>query len=454
MRRALAVYLLLFLGLGLFAGFAWLTRNPDAEILRRAESWPWVGPLALYFREAYRPAAKTETAGTETEIIWVGKHGLEKIEPGPAPPVYRRHVWVLPGLELKAGPSSDAATIETFEKLTKAGRIERRGDWYHVDRNGLTGWVLLEGYDENAEIPYGESPEPPRPLPARAPDEENLATARQFLRNRERTLSLGPYTLYTDSSDDGLISFLDTVTAPLEALYAERYGRQPIGTAAEAVVLFKSDIAYRLMQQRTDRLSGLASAGHNFRGLAVFYVGGRSRNAVAGTLIHELVHFLNRRALGPQLPPWLDEGLADDLALSRIDASGRIHLGELRGDHRQYGEQWWIAGGHASLLKLRDAARTGELSAARDLIQLDWDSFVRTPQVQLHYATAAFWVRFLIDGAEGRRAAAFRAFLDDVAEGQPPSAENLQARLGEDWSTLDRDFRQWLEAGARGLDRL
>ncbi len=455
MHRTVVAYLLVFFLLALFGGVAWLTRFPEAEVLRRAESWPWVGPAAARFRAVYGQRDRPAAPATEAEEIWIRADGAadaadaaDRAQPIAVPRTYRRQVWALGGMELKAEPSANAATLYTFENLSRAGKIEQRGDWYRVDYHGRVGWVLLEGYDEHAEIPYGEAPEPPRPLPARAPDEESLAAARKYLGEKERVLSLGPHALYTDCRDDALISYLDSVAGRLEAVYAGRYGRQPVGTAAEAVVLFQSDIAYRLVQQHTEHLAGLNSSGHNAHGLAVLYAGGRSRAAVAATLIHELVHSLNRRALGPQLPPWLDEGIADDLALSEVDSGGRIDPGKLGGGRRQQGDRWLVEGGQASLLKLREAALAGRLPPAPELIGTDWESFVRAPDIQLNYAAAAFWVRFLIDGDGGRHAAGFRAFLAAVAGGEPPDAETLQAAFGEEWSVLDAHFRAWIEDGA------
>ena len=446
MRRAFTFYLTIVLCLGLFGGFAWLTRHPDAEILSQARDWPWVGPLASRFRQAYsqrdaRPSRGAPEVETRPDRSIAAEPAPAEMRPRP----YRRLVWILGGEELKSLPSAAAATLHTFDQLARAERIERRGDWYRVDYNGRVGWVLLEGYDEDAEIPYGEAPEPPRPLPARAPGQEALAAAREYLGGRERIAALGPYTLYTDSRDDALIAQLDSVAGRLEALYAERYGRVPVGVPAEAVVLLQSDIAYRLIQRRSDRLAGIHSAGHNAEGIAVLYVGGRSRAAVAGTLIHELVHFLNRRALGPQLPPWLDEGIADDLGLSRVEADGVVHPRELGGVRQQRDGGWLLDGALASLVRLRAAARDGTLPRVRDLIGADWDSFVRAPGSRLRYAAAAFWVRYLVDGEGGRRAAGFRDFLDAVAAGAAPAADTLQTHLGEPWSVLDASFRAWIE---------
>ncbi len=453
MRRPYVVYLVVLSLLALFGGFTWLTYHPNAEILRRAEGWPWVGPMVSGFRQAYRqPESGLHDVDPETEEVRI-QEGDPEAESEPIQRrVFRQHVWVLGGMDLRARPAVDAAATYRFDTLARAGKIERRGDWYKVDYNGRIGWVLLEGYDEDAEVPYGETPEPPRPVAARPPDEERLAAARGYLRGRERAVPLGAHTLYTDDDNDSLLAHLDKVAGQLEALYGSRYGVVPIGTAAEAVVLYQSDIAYRLVQQRTERLAGLNAAGHNSKGVAVLYSGGRSRSDVTATVVHELTHFLNRRAVGPQLPPWLDEGLADDLALLRIDEEGRIHPGELSGRRRQQGKRHQFQGGLASLWRLREAARRGDLPRLPELISTDWEGFVHSPKIQLHYAAAAFWVRYLVEGEDGRHAAGFRAFLAAVAAGEPPAVETLQAKLGEPWSKLDAGFRSWIEKHAANLE--
>ena len=305
--------------------------------------------------------------------------------------------------------------------------------------------MLLEGYDEDAEIPYGEVAEPARPIAAREPEAEWLEAARKYLRGKERVFPLGNYTLFTDVPDDELIAYIRAATTDLDAVYAERFGRMPLGVPAEGVVLYQSDIAYRLLQQRTERIAGLRAAGHNTKGLAVLFSGGRSKRAVTATVVHELAHFINRRAIGPQLPPWLDEGLADNLAQSRIDDEGRIHPKELGGNRLKRGEERRFDGAYSSLFQLREAMREGTLPAVPELMSTDWDDFVRTPQAQLHYAAASFWIRYLLDAEGGRHKAAFESFLDAVTEGGPPTTDALGEHLGEDWSVLNARFRAWLE---------
>ncbi len=452
MKRPFWGYLLVLVVLALFGSFAWLTRNPDAEILRRAESWPYVGGLASRFREAYLPPPRQPGDPGSVEKVWLIESEREPDYVATKPRVFERHVYALAGERLRQSASERAPVLYEFESIAKLGKIERRGDWFHVYYHGREGWVLLEGYDEDAEIPYGETPDPPKPVPSRAPDEERLAAARKYLRGKERVEQLGSYTLYTDSSDDDLIAVLATVAEQLEALYALRYGRTPLGDPAEAIVLYQSDIAYRLLQQQTERIAGLSAAGHNTKGVAVFYSGGRRRSDVAATLVHELAHFINRRALGPHLPPWLDEGIADDLAGSRFTEDGRIDPGKIGGERLRHGNSIRFEGGFASILRLRDAVRDGSLPEMPELISSDWESFVRSPKIQLHYAAAAFWVRYLLQGEDGRRAGAFRAFLGAVADGEAPSVDTLGRELGEDWGVLNAGFRAWIEQRAAAVD--
>lgn len=437
MRRPIGAYLLVFLVLLVFGTLGWLTHNPEAEILARAESWPYIGPFAERFRSAYLGPVEAP-AETESEAL---------AEAGTSPPdrVVRRHqVWLLAGQALKATPKASAETIHTFDKVTTVQRLEKRGDWYRIDSNGLSGWVHLEDYDPRAAVPYGIDAEPAIPVPPRQPDPQRLAAARKYLKGRERELLLAGYTLYTDCQDDELLAYLDAVVEPLDEIYAARYGRRPLGEPSEAIVLYRSDIAYRLLQRQSPKIAGLASAGHASEGVAVLYIAGRSRHEVAMTLVHELVHFINRRAVGPQLPPWLDEGLADGLSYARIDQYGRLFPRELGGERRRNGREINYDGGRASVLTVSDALAGGSLPTLPTLIATEWEAFVAPSAVRLNYATAAFWVRFFLDAEDRRFESAFRDFLTDVAAGREPSQANLERRLAADWQSLEIRFSEWI----------
>lgn len=447
-RNLLPTLLILLLLIGLGGG-AWLTHHPDAEIVRRAQEWPVVGPLARAFHTRFVPPPPPLPApprGPSEVMILTLPPDPAAPAPlvlPPAPADAHDSVWVVPGVELKQRPAADAKSLYTFESVANAALLERRGDWYRVHHRRREGWVHLPGYDETSKPPFGEDPEPPRPLPAREPEPQKLAAARELLGTTQRELPLGPYRLFTDSPDDELIAFLHPLAASLDDVYYRRHGRVPLGVPKEAVVLFAGEGGYRLLQLRTEKLLGLAAGGHNAHGVAALFIGKSSRGEVASTLLHELAHFVNRRALGPALPPWLDEGIADDLALSRID-HGKLWPGVLGGSEQRAGGKVEYEGGLASLLRLQEAIAAGQAPPLEELLQLDWEGFVRSPRSALYYAESAFWVRYLLDGEGGRFAPAWREFLTAVSEGRPPDPENLRERLGRTWPALEASFRAWV----------
>ena len=450
MRRNLGPLLLLTLLLGLLATFTWLTRNPEAPVLRQAESWPVVGPLASWIRQRYLPPEPVVEPAEEPaeKAPLVSRDAGPREPPAAGAPETGPRVWILSGTVLRRSPSPAAAAIYEVRSISSATRLERRGDWFRVRHRGTEGWVFLEGYNEGAGPPFGDAPEPPRPLAEQPPDEEELRAARRYLGDRERTLSLGPYTLYTDCRDDDLIAHLGALASGLEAVYAERYGLRPLGTPRAALVLYRTELPYRLLQRQVQGIAGLHSTGHSAQGVAAFFVGTRQRGEIAATLVHELVHFLNRRALGPALPPWLDEGLADDLASARRGDDGTIRPLLLSGERRRRGAEIRISGGTATLLMLREELVRGGPPPFPQLLELDWDSFVKDDRSRFHYAASAFWIRYLLQGEGGRHRAAFRRFLAAIAEGRPATAEELRRGLGSDWATLGRSFRAWVEAEA------
>ncbi len=437
MRSNVAPVFFLILFLALFGGLIYLAHHPEAEALQRAEAWPFLGPLATAFRERFtppEPVPKAEETTTQ-EVV----HLVPVV-----PPLGEGEVWVLPGNRIRSEPSPTAPTILEFEAISNVTWLEKRGDWYGVWHRGIQGWVYLEGYEESEDPPYGRAVEPPGPLPPRAPDSAALEAARALLTDGGRHLAIGPWQLWTDSTDEELLWRLRGVASGLEAVYTGRYGREPLGRPLEGFVLYDDEAVYREVQNRSDRLLGLAAAGHTVSGLSISFVGQRSHDAVAATLVHELVHTINRRALGPVLPSWLGEGLAEDLATSRLGRQGPLP-GTLGGERRVEGEAWIMDGGIAALFQLRDRVRTARLASVQELLELDWESFVRPGVAELHYAQSAFFLRFLLDGEDGRYAEGFRAFLDAVAAGGPVSGRALRRHLDESWMALDARFELWLE---------
>jgi len=400
--RELSIWGTLGLVLAALGLFAWATHNPHHALVRRAEAWPTVGPWVGKFRAVYGGGGETaeapgdggRQAGTEVIHLRVG-----------APPGERGETDSGPGAPTPPAPL---------------------------------------GVEPGAAPPLGSDPAPVLPLPGRPPDPVHLAAAKSLLGVERPAGRVGPYALYTDLGSRGDWLHLDRLAAGVEAAYRRRYGLAPVGTAREAVMLFAEEADYRRFQEREERLGGLPAGGHAGVGMVSVYVGGQRRDEVAATLVHEIVHLLNRRALGPALPPWIDEGIADDLAGSYIGPAGDMRPEELGGAAVVVGTKVDYHGALASLRHLDAAFAAGTQPRLERLVGLDWEEFVRSAGRPMHYATAAFFVRYLLEGEGGALAPAFRRFLAGVAGGGDVSGEALRRETGRSWAELERGLRAWV----------
>ncbi len=285
---------------------------------------------------------------------------------------------------------------------------------------------------------------PPHPLPGRPPLPELLASAVERLSGPRRELRFGPYGATTDVEDPELLALLDRLARDVDAAYRARYGVVPVGEARERIVLYRSGEDYRRLAREDARIAAIDSAGHTVSGLVLLYAGERPASEVGATLVHELVHLLNRRALGPALPPWLDEGLAEDLAQSKSSAARGLELGSLGGEAYDRGDHVELRGGLAAALVLQRAIAKGEAPRVEELLESPWNEFVAAGREQ-RYDAACFFVRYLLDGEGGALRAGFRDYLAAIAAGGPADGEALRRRLDRPWPLLDLGWHVWLE---------
>jgi hypothetical protein len=429
-----------------FGGVAWLTRNPDSPILERAREWPLIGDLADTFRRAYQPQPSDSGA---SEPVPVPETDVEVITAPPVRATGPRFVWVQPGASLHAEPDLESPVLATVEAIRNLSVISQRGDWYWVwlprgEGRPLRAWVWLEDYRPPTREVLQQA-DPVLPLPASSPDPDRLVVARRLMRDGGVELGCGDQALITDVPEDEVASVCSTLTGSLETLYRERYGLRPVGPPAEAILLFGRAKAYRAFRALEGVAfdHGLAHASPAQGYLALFR-GSMPTEEVLSTLVHEATHLLNRRALGPALPHWLNEGLADDLAQSRIDAAGHVDTAGLGGEEVEREGQIVVTGGRAAAAALLDAMEVGDLPSLRQLQQMDDAQFHRADRVELNYAASSFWVRYLVGGADPGLTRGFRRFLQDVATGQVLDDELLLSRLGTGWEELEAGFRLWL----------
>jgi hypothetical protein len=339
-------------------------------------------------------------------------------------------------------PDPEAAVRLTLEAPRRFTFLEESDGWARVRVEGEDGWIPVSAETVMTEPPLGREAAPVLPVPGQPAAPRLLAAAREVL---EPVLegAVGAYPLLTDVDDGVLHRALDVAARQVEAAYPRRYGLDPQHSPAATVILFRHEGAYRRFQAGEARLAGLNPRGHTGHGIVALYRGGQPDDEVVSTLLHELIHLLNRRALGPALPPWLDEGMAEDVSLSARDATGAIDFTRLGGGKERTGTTAYrLRLGHGSLERLRRVAAAGDLVPLETLVAMDWESFVQPGRQEDHYAQSAFLVRYLLD--DPGLAPRFRRFLGQVAQGTPLTPATLQRALQREWARLDAGFQSYL----------
>lgn len=293
--------------------------------------------------------------------------------------------------------------------------------------------LILPATRAAAEIAPADLPASPA-RPAEEPDAERLAAALRLLGDAGRRESCGPYPLYTDVADPRLLAACGRLASALDTVYEERYGLRPVGEPAEAIFLFSDIGSYRAFARDDGMPMGYAGYAVGGRGFAAFHSavaerGDRPLADFLSTLAHELTHLVARRSLGPNLPPWLAEGLADGVGDTAAEEGFRPLETQ--------------AGSGPQARRLRRAYRDGRAGGLERLVGLKRGEFDRGT-VSFDYEQSALFVRFLL--AEPDLAPGFRSFLADLAAGQPHAPELLTRHLAVSWPALDRRFEAWLGA--------
>lgn len=432
--------------------------------LGRSRAWLFSGalllsPVALQAREPVPDAPPAPETSPETAP-----------EPGPrgVPAAFaegafsEERVAVPAGTRLHERPHSRSPVPATVDAASELPLIGRDGGWVRVRYGARKGWVLLDpaqgGGDTGVRGAVRADPVLLAKAVARLGGEAG----------RRSTTVIGPWTLHTDLDVErgaDLLVFLDRIAAQVPEIYRRRYGLEstapadPVG--GEAVVLFAREADYRAFAEEGAALSGLEEGGFAGFGIAALYAEERGRSELASLLVHELTHLLNARALGAATPPWLEEGLAEDLAHAGIGRAGLLDPDSLSGRAQGRGlpapgeppgaatapilVTTTTGGARAALARVVGTLERGRLPPLAELTSLDWWQ-ITTPALRaVAYAESAFFVRFLLD-PDGGRAKSFREYLRSIAAGGPSGADALLTLTGENWQTLEAAFHRWLRS--------
>lgn len=395
-------------------------------------------PSVLVFLLAAAPAPAQAPEDPPPPLDVVGAPAAFGLEAAAEP-----RAEVPEGTRLHELPDPRSPSLATLDAVSELPVIERSGDWLRVRYRGLVGWVRVEA-ETVATVPALSGG-----AEAERRAEILAAVAEHLPPPAAGPLRFGAWTVYTDLDDPALLGALERVVAGLPALYRERYGLDPGTADGEAIVLFAREEGYRDFAREEAGLLGLGEGGHAGRGLASLYAGGRPREELASLLVHELTHLLNARALGTRTPPWLEEGMANDLGFSRIGRDGRLEPGTVGGSERREASydasrnlviraSW--EGARGALVGLGRRLRGEGVPSFGIVTQMPWSELVDPENRSLLYAQSTFFVRYLLE----REPAAFRSYLDHLAAGGTDDPAILVEALGRDWAEIDEGFRRWL----------
>lgn len=337
------------------------------------------------------------------------------------------------GTVLRARPEADAEALVVLREDAVLAVEEAVGEWSRVrvpreasdgTEGGGRGWLRATDL-ERVEILRADGPRE-----ARALDPEVARVVRETLGDRLATGRCGPYDLWGDAEASVWSDLCARIATAIEEGFAAWTGLEPVGEPRGTVVMFSRGEDVRRFRDRASGVRvGVSAWADPRRGLLVVARAGRDDADVVASLAHEMVHWLQDRALGPGLRPWLAEGLAEVLG-DAVGPGGELDPGlrPARADpHRR---------------RLREALRTGRELEWRSVLSKGAGEFDRRAG-DLDYERSVHLVRWLLDA--GRRDT-FRAFLAAVAGGRPADAETLLEHLGSGMEQLEVRLRGDLEA--------
>ncbi|MDZ4829493.1 MAG: DUF1570 domain-containing protein [Phycisphaerae bacterium] len=194
--------------------------------------------------------------------------------------------------------------------------------------------------------------------------------------------------------------------------YKRRIGVLPQRSAeVNDVFMFRSQEEYLSTLREQFGLNGAGSGGMFFTsprgaGLA-FFVEGLPKSRVFHVIQHEGFHQYAYSRFGNDLPPWVNEGIAEFFGESVI-VDGTVVIGQTS---------------VRSLKALQDAIEAGKYIRFRDMITMNterWNANVRDGNAALQYMQAWSMVHFLVYGEGGRFQSMFEKYLALLNRGSTP----------------------------------
>lgn len=222
-------------------------------------------------------------------------------------PAAAEHVTLPPGARLHLEPDVKSHSLALLDAEALVEVLERKDGWILVRYDAFRGWVR-EGAPRSLLEERGDS----YPAPGVA-HEALLARGRALLRDGGRELPMDGRTLLTDVSDETLLKWLVAMPAATRYRFEKKWGRTRPPAPGSVVFLFESAEAER-------EFSSVACGATEPLGerIASLALSGKGRARDRERLLHQVGHLYARDLLGDGVPPWIEEGLADEFARAGI----------------------------------------------------------------------------------------------------------------------------------------
>jgi len=244
------------------------------------------------------------------------------------------------------------------------------------------------------------------------------------------------YRIFTNLSQRETVPF----GRHMDALF-EQYDKRFRGLGAKQIermplYLFKTEQQYnRFLQERdidATHSGGMFFVTHQVRGLAT-WAESRSRRKTFEVLQHEGFHQFAWHAIGPNLPVWLNEGLAQYFEHAVLDEDGRMSLGLTS---------------RARIERVQAAIKRGDAVPIIALMRVtgkQWANLLRDhpDRANLLYAQSWSLAYFLIHANNGEHKPKLMDYLKRLANGDRPDDALLMAfgkdglkPLADQWRTF------------------
>jgi hypothetical protein len=192
------------------------------------------------------------------------------------------------------------------------------------------------------------------------------------------------------------------------------------------VIVFKSNSAYKPFKVNPN-VSGYFQPGED-----VNYITLTSEKASEDqpfrTIFHEYVHLLVENTMGPAVPLWFNEGLAEYYSTFDVkDGDRRFILGDLVSNH---------------VLYLRDS----KLLPLRTLFAVDYKSpyYNEGNKMNIFYSESWMLMHYLLQGEGQKRRPQLGRFMD-LLDSKMPIADAFQQAFETDLEGFEKSFKSYIQ---------